>query len=306
MSAVLPQSRMPEGPTSRRDTSVWFKPTDEVLNAYLTRTPMAHALHRTAEAHQLAKIALPGPILELGCGTGQFASLALKGRIDVDVDRNARVLDKARRTGRYGTVACADARRLPFGDGQFQTVLAVSVLEHIPQPGRALTEAFRVLRPGGRLVATVVLADLHRHLFYPRLLRCLGGSRLADSYCRVQDRLLRHCSLMARAAREELLRDAGFGAVGSRPILTPRLTATWDQLLLSALPFRMGLRFAWHPRWFRRLAVHCCRDLVRERSDEGSNLLVAARKPLEFARLCRRGSVPETTNRTVCHVCVPC
>ncbi len=305
MSAMLPQSRLLEGQTSRRDTSVWFKPTDEILDAYLTCTPLAHALHRTAEAHQLAKIPLAGPVLDLGCGTGEFASLALQGRIEVGVDCNARALSKAARTGRYGELRCADARRLPFADGQFQTVLAVSVLEHIAQPSRALSEAFRVLRPGGRLIATVVLADLHRHLFYPRLLRRLGASRLANGYCRVQDHLLRHCCLMSRSRWVESLREAGFAAIGSRPILTPRLTAFWDRLLLSALPYRMGLRYAWHPRWFRRLTIHYGHDLVRERLDEGSNVLIMARKPLGLAHRCRRRTVPQTTNPTVRHAYVP-
>ncbi len=282
---ALPDNMPIKDRASRRAASVYFKTTDEVLDSYLTCTPLAHALHRAAEAHQLAKIALPGPVLDLGCGTGEFASLAMTGRFDVGVDFNARALDKAARTGRYRAVECADARRLPFADDQFQTVLSVSVLEHVLQPDLALAEVFRVLRPGGRFVATVVLSDLHQHLFYPRILRRLGGSGLANWYCRVQDHLLHHRSLMSRSRWGELLRAAGFAAFGSRPILTPRLTAIWDRLLLSALPYRAGLRFAWHPRWFRRLAVHWCRDTVRDRPADGSNLLVVARKPTFRSRV---------------------
>jgi SAM-dependent methyltransferase len=62
----------------------------------------------------------------------------------------------------------ADGRALPFGDAEFDAVVFDSVLCHIPQPERALAEAGRVLRPGGRLAAfdgdysttTVALGEL--------------------------------------------------------------------------------------------------------------------------------------------------
>jgi SAM-dependent methyltransferase len=287
---------------------VRVKPTDEVLDGYLACAPLAHALHRAAEAHQLANVALRGPVLDLGCGAGQFASLALEGRLDVGVDVDARALDRAARTGRYGELHRADAARLPFADGQFQTVLAVSVLEHLSQPDLALAEAFRVLRPGGRFIVTVVLADLHHYLFYPRLLRRLGLARLAHWYCRLQDCLLQHRSLLARSRWRELFHAVGFQTFRGRPILTPRLTACWDRLLLPASPYRLGCSFAWHPRWFRQRAIRCYRDSVRERSPEGSNLLIIARKPRRPGRVCRtrppRGV--HAFSETAGHVFAPC
>ena len=54
-------------------------------------------------------------------------------------------------------LAVADGRRLPFATGAFDKAYALSVLEHIPGPGDAecVAEVGRVLRPGGRFVATV-------------------------------------------------------------------------------------------------------------------------------------------------------
>jgi SAM-dependent methyltransferase len=46
------------------------------------------------------------------------------------------------------TVAC-DAESLPLPDASFDLVLGHAVLHHIPDPGRALAEFHRVLRPGG-------------------------------------------------------------------------------------------------------------------------------------------------------------
>lgn len=63
----------------------------------------------------------------------------------------------------------ADIQRMPIPDGRFDTVLCLSVLEHVPDPAQALREIFRVLAPGGKLIAVVPhLAYLHNepHDYY--------------------------------------------------------------------------------------------------------------------------------------------
>ncbi len=261
-----------------------FQPEAEILDRYLSAAPLAHALFRAAELRPLCPLALPRPVLDLGCGAGQFADLALAGPIDVGIDPDPRQLPRARATGRYAHLACADARRLPFADGSFRSVVSISTLEHIPDPELVLAEVARVLRPGGQFAGTVVLADLHRHLFYPALLSRLGLGVLARLYVRWHDRCFRHRTLLSRAAWEALLGASGLQLTLSRPVVPPRLTRWWDGLLPLAGPYRLlgrlGRALVWHPRWWRALVRAWFGGALAEEDAEGSVLAFVARKPV--------------------------
>ena len=93
--------------------------------------------------------------LELGCGTGVFLErVAPCGARIRGIDLSEELLEKARaRLARFPNVALdrGNAEELPYPDGHFDTVYGSSVLHHLDLDA-ALRAAFRVLKPGGRLV----------------------------------------------------------------------------------------------------------------------------------------------------------
>jgi SAM-dependent methyltransferase len=95
---------------------------------------------------------LTGDVLEVGCGTGlmftHYGSAARVRAIDVD----DAFLDRARtRATPHIEVSVADAQHLPFDDASFDAVVSCLVFCSIPDAKRALAEARRVLKPGGKL-----------------------------------------------------------------------------------------------------------------------------------------------------------
>ena len=97
-------------------------------------------------------------ILDAGCGSGPlFAALRDRGAIVTGFDSSTGMLDQARRRlGDGADLRVADlGRPLPFPDGAFDDVIASLVLHYLEDWTAPLAELRRVLRPGGRLIASV-------------------------------------------------------------------------------------------------------------------------------------------------------
>ena len=97
-------------------------------------------------------------ILDAGCGSGALsAALCDRGAVVTGIDASARMLALARRRlGDNVALHVADlSDRLPFADAAFDDVVASLVLHYLEDWGPTLAELRRVLRPGGRLIASV-------------------------------------------------------------------------------------------------------------------------------------------------------
>jgi ubiquinone/menaquinone biosynthesis C-methylase UbiE len=111
-------------------------------------------------------------ILDVGCGTGtaevKLSRLRLTQvdlvAVDLLTDRVIAAQAAARAHNIDAHFASADACRLPFVDGTFDSVFCVAVLQHIGDVKGAVEEMARVTRPGGRIVA--VEPDNSARYFY--------------------------------------------------------------------------------------------------------------------------------------------
>ena len=97
-----------------------------------------------------------GSVLDVGCGNGWLRKELGDAVEYIGVDYPSTVaLGYAGRPD-----VLADAARLPIRDLECDTVVLLDVLEHVPCPEAALSEAFRVLRPGGKCL-------IHIPFMYP-------------------------------------------------------------------------------------------------------------------------------------------
>lgn len=116
---------------------------------------------------------LSGEVLEIGSGSGAMAAEALRRFPDVRLtatdydDSMVEVArDRLRGFGDRVDVKHADATQLPFPDESFDAVLSFIMLHHVIEWEKALAEAVRVLRPGGRLLGFDLLDSPSMHWFH--------------------------------------------------------------------------------------------------------------------------------------------
>jgi ArsR family transcriptional regulator len=93
---------------------------------------------------------------DLGCGTGQVSHwLAPFSERIIAVDSSKEMLKAARERlagQRHIELRQGPLEKLPISNGELDVALLMLVLHHLPEPKRALAEAARTLKPGGRLL----------------------------------------------------------------------------------------------------------------------------------------------------------
>jgi len=136
---------------------------------------------RTVEnsAAYLVPYLTPGQeLLDVGCGPGtitaDFAKRLSPGRV-LGLDTSADAVNAARRDHPGVDFAAGDVYALEFDDASWDIVHAHQVLQHLADPGAALKEMLRVVRPGG--IVAVRDSDYASFTWYPnddRLVRWLA------------------------------------------------------------------------------------------------------------------------------------
>ncbi len=97
------------------------------------------------------KVLPAGALLEIGVGTGLRLPL-FTGHKVTGIDLSEKMLQRARRRSPEGTLLQMDGGDLQFADAGFDSVVLAHVLSVAPAPNAVVAEAFRVLKPGGRLI----------------------------------------------------------------------------------------------------------------------------------------------------------
>lgn len=128
---------------------------DRIADSYAAarRTPYPEVLRFLDELPAQARI------LDLGCGHGRHAGPALdRDHPLVGVDISRGLLIRAKRALPVGAWLMGSCTSIPLAAGSVDACLCIAVLHHLPtseQRATALREIRRVLRPGGRLLASV-------------------------------------------------------------------------------------------------------------------------------------------------------
>ena len=169
-------------------------------------------------------------LLDVAGGTGDIAFRFLRrarGASAVVCDMTESMLEEGQRRADAESFAAeldwvvGDAMELPFGDAEFDVYTISFGIRNVTRPEVALSEAFRVLKPGGRLMVLEFsqlpnrglqeLYDLYSFQVIPRMGQLIAGDR--DSYQYLVESIRKFPDQESFA---EMIRGAGFGQVKFR------------------------------------------------------------------------------------------
>ena len=126
-------------------------------------------------------------VLDVGCNTGPMViPLRQQGYDVVGIDISPNDVHQAERYLQERSLpddrlAVADGTQLPFRDQGFDLILLVDILEHTDYPERIVSEARRMLTPGGMVIATVPWA-YHPYVRFTWIRKLLSSRKTIDEH----------------------------------------------------------------------------------------------------------------------------
>lgn len=254
---------------------------------YIEVAPMSLAIWRAFEAQKFSEISdqLEGPILDIGCGFGEFAGVAFNSLIEVGIDINQKDLVLASKKNKYKNLILVDARKLPFEDESFKTVVSISTLEHIEQVDKVFREVNRVLKKGGRFVFTVPTEEINKAFIGWRLLKMMGLDKIANIYIWGFHRTFSHKNIISEKKWIAKLQKVGLDLELCEGTISSGQVRLFELFLPIALPtvinrrlFGRRIVYSWRGR---EMIFELIMKLIGRgsaNSNEKLNIIVMAKK----------------------------
>lgn len=255
---------------------------EEYFRRYLRISPLCVALWRSVEAKHLSRVKLKHPILDIGCGWGEFAE-AFGKKIDMGIDTAPRDLCVAAKGKMYKNLTFADARNLPFSDNSYSSVISISTFEHIKNTRKLLKEMYRVLKPNGILAITMETEEVDRNTFYRPFLNKIGFSFLSNWLTWAYNTKFHRHTLPSKKKWIKDIKKAGFKIIEAKDIISPTITKLYDIFIITSWPaqfFRpfIGRRKVFRPKFIENILIKLFLKYIEDEEKIGTNLFIVAKK----------------------------
>lgn len=143
-------------------------------------------------------------ILDVGAGTGRMAVRLAKSEAEVTaIDVSENILKILAKKNRNIKIIVGDAEKLPFTDNKFDIILATFLIVHLKELKYFLKEAYRVLKPEGKILITNINQKK------PPKLKTRDGDITIESYYHRPEKVIGEMINQKFQVEEDLLVEEG-------------------------------------------------------------------------------------------------
>jgi 2-polyprenyl-3-methyl-5-hydroxy-6-metoxy-1,4-benzoquinol methylase len=202
---------------------------------YFPHTPTALAVKECARLTELRKHPCEGPILDVGCGDGLFASIAFAESEVWGIDIDAHEGRWAVASRAYAQIILGDITSAKLPKDFFSTCVANCSLEHVPRIDLALATIRDALKPTARAYLFVPDRRWAQQMLSISWLESVGLDALASVLEDSINQLFKHRHLYDAAGWERVVSNAGLVVEEVKPVLSSATTIAFEAMLLPSL-----------------------------------------------------------------------
>jgi 2-polyprenyl-3-methyl-5-hydroxy-6-metoxy-1,4-benzoquinol methylase len=204
----------------------------EATRAYLTKKPFFYGFIRPQEVYffrAFSHLISSGTVLDFGADDGFFASLALPGHSRlIGLDLPGTGLNSPLAKKIYATRHTYNGSTIPLKSNSVDHLISNCVLEHVTDIKLSLSEHYRVIKPGGFALHTVMSSQWNQNL--------LGGKLVGKPYLNWLARKQVHRQLHSHARWFTLFQESGFQIHAVYGYLNPTVSKLLELSHYLALP----------------------------------------------------------------------
>lgn len=204
----------------------------KATRAYLTKKPFFYGFIRPQEVHffrTFSHLISSGTVLDFGADDGFFVSLALPGHsrlIGLDLPGTGLNSPLAKKT--YFSRHTYDGSTIPLKNNSVDHLISNCVLEHVTDIKLSLSEHYRVIKPEGFALHTVMTSQWNQNL--------LGGKLIGKPYLKWLAQKQVHRQLHSLARWSTLFQESGFQIHAVYGYLNPTVSKLLEISHYLALP----------------------------------------------------------------------
>ena len=179
--------------------------------------------------HYMPPIAKKSVSIDIGCGDGLSSRILFGKTVTCGLDNDPAELEKARQHNTFQHYICANASSIPLKNTSVDFVFSNSVIEHIPDIHRVLSEISRITKTGGTFLFTSPSDNFVTYSLFSQF----GLDRISSLYRNWRQRKFNHYNCLSATAWKSLLKRYNFSVVKSYYYIDQDTAELWDILLVT-------------------------------------------------------------------------